>query len=141
MRGNKCRGYLPKTRFHTLVVGFRVEVLRFLIFGLCLKFAFCMFPSLFIIIFCCNHFLPLQHSFWSFFQCVVKTMNVTFRLSKLFRTNQFPLVSMANLKHLVLQEGTCGYGAFPFNIHFCLHFGWGCTLGENMWNSKKRPLC
>jgi hypothetical protein len=77
---------------------------------------------------CCNHLLPLQHSFWSFFQCVVKTMNVTYWLAKLFRTKQFPFVSMANLKHLVLQEGTCGYGAFLFNIPFCLHFGWGCTL-------------
>jgi hypothetical protein len=49
-------------------------------------------------------------------------MNVTYWLLKLFRTNQFPLV--AKLEHLVLQEGTCGYGAFPFNIHFV------CILGE-----------
>jgi hypothetical protein len=73
-------------------------------------------------------------------------MNVAYWLVKFFRTNQFPLVSMANLEHLVLQEGICGCGAYPFQHSFLFAFWVRVHIACLFWGTQtceitKGDLC
>jgi len=144
--GNKCRGYLPKTRFHALEIGFRVEVLRFSIFGLCLKFAFCMFPSLFIIFFC---LVVITFAFATFILKFLSMCRQNYECDllaiKAFEDKSISFNEHGKSRAFSITSRYMWLWSFPFQHSFLFAF-WtrmhiGCLFWKKTCEITKRDLC